>query len=164
MKNKKHQTIDNQSFSKLVYKFKAMSILRLLLVISSLYCTLIWGCQTSTPESTKNKPATELQLARATLDSCALFIPLWKEKMDSLSKINEFEALKIQNNLNILEENIQDLQQLCAIAPSSLGKAEELKNHFLQLSTQTQYVQALLASGKAIYAEHSQSFGKWKKE
>lgn len=140
-----------------------MSILRLL-AISSLCCILTWGCQTFTPESTKNKPATELQLARATLDSCALFIPLWKEKMDSLSKINEFEALKIQNNLNILEENLQDLQKLTALDLKSFPKTEELNNHLLQLSTQTQYVQALLASGKAIYEEHSQSFGKWKKE
>ena len=145
-----------------IYKFKTMSILRLL-VMSSLCFILTWSCQTSTSETSKSIP-TELQLARATLDSSAIFIPLWQHKMDSLSKINEFEALKIQNNLNILEENLQDLQQLTALDLKSFGKKEELNNHLLQLSTQTQYVQALLASGKAIYEEHSQSFGKWKKE
>lgn len=84
--------------------------------------------------------------------------------MDSLAKVNEFEALKIQNNLNILEESIQDLQQLSTLDLKSFQKTEELNTHLLQLSTQTQYVQALLASGKAIYEEHSQSFGQWKKE
>jgi hypothetical protein len=140
-----------------------MSVLRLLIIIP-IFGTLSWGCQTSTSESSKNNPPTELKLAQATLDSCAIFIPLWQHKMDSLSKINEFEALKIQNNLNILEENLQDLQQLTALDLKSFPKTEELNNHLLQLSTQTQYVQALLASGKAIYEEHSQSFGKWKKE
>ena len=140
-----------------------MSIQRLL-IISTLLGTLSWSCQISTSESAKNAPPTELQLARATLDSCAILIPLWQQKMDSLSKTNEFEALKIQNNLNILEENLQDLQQLTALDPKSFPKTEDLNNHLLQLSTQTQYVQALLASGKAIYEEHSQSFGKWKKE
>lgn len=140
-----------------------MSVLRLL-VISTLLCSLSWSCQTSTSESSKNNLPTELQLALATLDSSAIFIPLWQQKMDSLSKINEFEALKIQNNLNILEENLEDLQQLTALDLKSFAKTEDLNNHLLQLSTQTQYVQALLASGKAIYEEHSQSFGKWKKE
>lgn len=140
-----------------------MSILRLL-AISSLCCILTWGCQTSTSQPSKNNPPAELQLARATLDSCSIFIPLLQQKMDSLSKINEFEALKIQNNLNILEENLHDLQKLTTLDLKSFPKTEELNNHLLQLSTQTQYVQALLASGKAIYEEHSQSFGKWKKE
>ena len=140
-----------------------MSIQRLL-IISILLGTLSWGCQSSHSESSKNNPPAELQLARATLDSCAILIPLWQQKMDSLSKTNEFESLKIQNNLNILEENRQDLQELTALDLKSLRKTEELNNHLLQLSTQTQYVQALLASGKAIYEEHSQSFGKWKKE
>lgn len=140
-----------------------MSVLRLLIIIT-LFGTLTWGCQTSTSQSSKNNLPAELQLARATLDSCTILIPLWQQKMDSLSKINEFEALKIQNNLNILEENLQDLQQLTALDLKSFPKTEELNNHLLQLSTQTQYVQALLASGKAIYEEHSQSFGKWKKE
>ena len=140
-----------------------MSIQRLLIIIT-LFGTLTWSCQTSTSKSTKNPPPAELQLALATLDSCAILIPLWQQKMDSLSKINEFEALKIQNNLNILEENLQDLQKLTALDLKSFPKTEELNNHLLQLSTQTQYVQALLASGKAIYEEHSQSFGKWKKE
>ncbi|WP_421796030.1 hypothetical protein [Haliscomenobacter sp.] len=140
-----------------------MSVLRLLIIII-LFGTLSWGCQTSTSQPSKNNPPAELQLAQATLDSCAIFIPLWQQKMDSLSKINEFEALKIQNNLNILEENLQDLQKLTALDLKSFPKTEELNNHLLQLSTQTQYVQALLASGKAIYEEHSQSFGKWKKE
>lgn len=140
-----------------------MPILRLL-AISSLCCILTWGCQTSTSKASKNIPPSELQLAQATLDSCAILIPLWQQKMDSLSKTNEFEALKIQNNLNILEENRHDLQELTTLDLKSLRKTEDLNNHLLQLSTQTQYVQALLASGKAIYEEHSQSFGKWKKE
>ncbi len=140
-----------------------MSVLRLL-AITTLLCSLIWNCQTSTSESSKNIPPAELQLARATLDSCAILIPLWQQKMDNLSKTNEFESLKIQNNLNILEENRQDLQELTALDLKSLRKTEDLNNHLLQLSTQTQYIQALLASGKAIYEEHSQSFGKWKKE
>lgn len=140
-----------------------MSVLRLL-IISTLLGTLSLGCQISTSKPSKNNPPSELLLAQATLDSSAIFIPLWQHKMDSLSKINEFEALKIQNNLNILEENLQDLQQLTALDLKSFGKTDELNNHLLQLSTQTQYVQALLASGKAIYEEHSQSFGKWKKE
>ncbi len=140
-----------------------MSLLRLLIIIP-IFGTLSWGCQTYSSESSKNIPPTELQLARATLDSCAILIPLWQQKMDNLSKTNEFESLKIQNNLNILEENRQDLQQLTALDLKSLRKTEDLNNHLLQLSTQTQYVQALLASGKAIYEEHSQSFGKWKKE
>lgn len=140
-----------------------MSVPRLL-AISAFLGSLIWGCQTSTSKSSKNNLPTELQLAQATLDSCSIFIPLWQQKMDRLSKINEFEALKIQNNLNILEENRQDLQELTVLDLKSLRKTGELNNHLLQLSTQTQYVQALLASGKAIYEEHSQSFGKWKKE
>ena len=140
-----------------------MSVLRLLIIIP-IFGTLSWGCQTSSSESSKNNPPTELKLTQATLDSSSIFIPLSQHKMDSLSKINEFEALKIQNNLNILEENLQDLQQLTALDLQSFPKTEELNNHLLQLSTQTQYVQALLASGKAIYEEHSQSFGKWKKE
>lgn len=140
-----------------------MSVLRLLF-IATLLGSLFWSCQSSYSESSKNNPPTELQLARTTLDSCAILIPLWQHKMDSLSKTNEFEALKIQNNLNILEENRQDLQELTTLDLKSLRKTEDLNNHLLQLSTQTQYVQALLASGKAIYEEHSQSFGKWKKE
>jgi len=140
-----------------------MSVLRLL-IFSTLLGTLSLGCQTSTSKPSKNNPPSELLLAQATIDSSAIFIPLWQHKMDSLAKINEFEALKIQNNLNILEENLQDLQQLTALDLKSFGKTDELNNHLLQLSTQTQYVQALLASGKAIYEEHSQSFGKWKKE
>lgn len=148
---------------RLILKIKTMSVLRLL-AITTLLCSLIWNCQTSTSESSKNIPPAELQLARATLDSCAILIPLWQQKMDNLSKTNEFESLKIQNNLNILEENRQDLQELTALDLKSLRKTEDLNNHLLQLSTQTQYIQALLASGKAIYEEHSQSFGKWKKE
>lgn len=148
---------------RLILKIKTMSVLRLL-AITTLLCSLIWNCQTSTSESSKNIPPAELQLARATLDSCAILIPLWQQKMDNLSKTNEFESLKIQNNLNILEENRQDLQELTALDLKSLRKTEDLNNHLLQLSTHTQYIQALLASGKAIYEEHSQSFGKWKKE
>lgn len=146
----------------LIYKLNTMSVLRLLFISTLLILTPL-SCQTSTLKTSNSIPA-EFQLAQATLDSCELFIPLWQQRMDSLSKINEFEALKIQNNLNILEENLQDLQQLTALDLKSFPKTEELNNHLLQLSTQTQYVQALLASGKAIYEEHSQSFGKWKKE
>ena len=138
--------------------------LKRLLNISLILCSFLWSCQTSSSHSSTGKVPAELQLAEATLDSCATLIPRWQQKMDSLSKVNEFEALKIQNNLNILEENLQDLQQLTALDLKSFAKTEDLNNHLLQLSTQTQYVQALLASGKAIYEEHSQSFGKWKKE
>lgn len=140
-----------------------MSLQRLLASIM-IFCSLLWSCQTSSSHSSSNNAPAELQLAQATLDSCAAFIPLWQKKQDSLSKVNEFEALKIQNNLNILEENIQDLKKLLAQDLKILKNKEDEQNHLLQLSTQTQYVQALLASGKAIYEEHSQSFGKWKKE
>jgi len=140
-----------------------MSLQRLL-AITIFLGALLCGCQTSTSHSSQDNAPAELLLAQATLDSCAAFVPLWQQKLDSLSTINEFEALKIQNNLNILEENIQDLKKLLAQDLKILKNKEDEQNHLLQLSTQTQYVQALLASGKAIYEEHSQSFGKWKKE
>lgn len=140
-----------------------MSLQRLLASIM-IFCSLLWSCQTSSSHSSSNNAPAELQLAQSTLDSCAAVIPLWQKKQDSLSKVNEFEALKIQNNLNILEENIQDLKKLLAQDLKTLKNKEDEQNHLIQMSTQTQYVQALLASGKAIYEEHSQSFGKWEKE
>lgn len=139
-------------------------IFQRLLAFLFLLGSLIWSCQTSSSHSFHDNPSAELQLAEATLDSCTAFIPRWQQKLDSLSNVNEFEALKIQNNLNILEENLNDLKRLVAQDLRSLSSKEDEQNHLLQLSTQTQYVQALLASGKAIYEEHSQSFGKWKKE
>lgn len=139
-------------------------IIQRLLVVLLLSGLFLWSCQTSSSQTSVNNSPAELQLAQITLDSCIVLIPRWQKKLDSLGTINEFEALKIQNNLNILEENISDLKKLVAQDLKTLKNKEDEQNHRLQLSTQTQYVQALLASGKAIYEEHSQSFGKWKKE
>ncbi len=129
--------------------------------ISVLLCLLLWNCNTiSTKEKNWNK-VPEVVYAKSVIDSCNLYIPLFQIKQDSLSKVNEFEALKNKNNLNILTQNLDDLVQELEVDAKSLATEEELQSYLLRLNTQAQYVQALLASGKAIYEEHSQSFGRW---
>ena len=131
--------------------------------ISVLLCLLLWNCNTITTKEKNWNKVPEVVYAKSVIDSCNLYIPLFQIKQDSLSKVNEFEALKNKNNLNILTQNLDDLVQELEVDAKSLATEEELQSYLLRLNTQAQYVQALLASGKAIYEEHSQSFGKWKK-
>ena len=137
--------------------------LRLQFGVLLLLQLFLWSCNSLETKENAWIKAPEVEYAQRVIDSCNHYIPLFQLKQDSLSKVNEFEALKAKNNLTMLIQNLEDLMQQLGVDPKSLTTTEAQESHLLTLNTQAQYVQALLASGKAIYEEHSQSFGKWTK-
>jgi hypothetical protein len=122
----------------------------LILSVSALY-----ACR---PESNRQRASGEaaaLTQAQLCRDSCHAFLPQMQQAYDSLIVVNEFEALKIRNNLSMMQENLVDLENLLNAEPAQ-------KEALLpRMQSQVSYLYALMASGRAMLREDSQSFGEW---
>lgn len=82
-------------------------------------------------------------------------------RADSMMKMNEFEAIKIQNIINMMDENVVSLQKYKDTLTQSPDKITF--DRILPLSTtQVTYVNTLISSAEAILDNRSFSFGKWK--
>lgn len=84
------------------------------------------------------------------------------KRMDSLKPINEFEALKLENTLNLLNSNLNDLlvyrDSLDRMAKENLPA----ENIMVLAETQADYVRGLASAGNALLQNRSFSFGEWK--
>ncbi|MBK8516656.1 MAG: hypothetical protein IPL55_10360 [Saprospiraceae bacterium] len=83
-------------------------------------------------------------------------------RADSLKVINEFEAIKIYNNLNILDENVASLKLYRDTIIGITQETDAKHNLIVVATTQAEYVNSLIASGQAMLDNRSLSFGNWK--
>ena len=116
-----------------------------------------------------NRQPPELQAAsspflaelRSTLDSGDMVVARLTSRYDSIKPIDELDAMKTRNSLEMAADNLRMLASMTDSLASLPAGSSEWTSYEGQVRTQQDYVMALLASGKAILANNSQSFGKW---
>lgn len=118
-----------------------------------------------TPPADKQRPAEQGLVAKREqaiqyADTCRAFIARLQAAYEKAAPTNEFEALKIRNNRDMIESNIEHLEELLAQAAGDTPDSALSTS----LRAQVEYLRALIASGEAILSEDSQSFGKWQED
>lgn len=102
-----------------------------------------------------------LEEIRMTQDSAQVVIDLLDARYDSVAPINELDAMKTRNVREMALENLMILRSMTdSINESEIGSPDRSRQE-ANLRTQNEYLSALLATGRAILANNSQSFGKW---
>lgn len=119
-----------------------------------------FACETNTGKIANDEPS--YTAARQCADSCLAFLPKMMLAYDSIRPHDEWEALKIKNNHDITQQNLEELEHLLDSMEQMAPGSPERANFKAVVSSQTKYLYSLLSSGKAILGNHSQSFGKWK--
>lgn len=82
-------------------------------------------------------------------------------RSDSIKVTNEFEAIKIENILNMMDQNVMALQNF----KDSLthGRDHKIYDKIIHTAlTQDEYVNTLILSAEALLENRSLSFGTWK--
>ncbi len=105
----------------------------------------------------KDKQAADPVLSEAIswADSSRRLLQRLQVQYENLQAVNEFEALKLRNNHDMIADNLQYIEAFIASAGNDPEEAQA------QLLTQTEFLKALLAAGEAILNENSLSFGQW---
>lgn len=98
---------------------------------------------------------------RSTLDTGDLVVAQLNIRYDSILPHNELDAMKTLNTRDMASENLRTLASMADSLASLPTDSKGWSTYEGQVRTQQEYVKALLASGKAILANNSQSFGKW---
>lgn len=87
---------------------------------------------------------------------------LQKEKLASLPDSLQLEKLKIANNIDITEENVEKLVEL--LTDYKLKKSQKgakIEDARVELITQMEYVESLIEFGNAIVNDQGLNIGKW---
>lgn len=122
---------------------------------------LIISCKNKT--SNVPVPTKELHQMESSINQAVKVKKLLLARADSLKLINEFEAIKIYNNLNILDENVTTLQlYIYSLSYNQDLISDEYQNLMTLALTQSEYVNSLVSSGQALLDNRSLSFGNWK--
>jgi hypothetical protein len=124
---------------------------------------LLFGCQPKTePQEQAWAQHPIIAQAQRYADSTQSMLPLLLAKRDSIGATNEFEALKIMNSHNMIEENLSRLTALLDSlkSPAAIQDFDVYKQ---QVQIQTDYLKALYLSSNAMLKENSLSLGTWDK-
>lgn len=130
------------------------------LVLSALYLAACKDPSHQPPEL-EGPSSPILAELRTTLDSGEMVVALLSARYDSILPLNELDAMKTLNTREMAAENLRTLALMTDSLKSFPVDSQEWFAYEGQVRTQQEYVKALLASGKAILANNSQSFGKW---
>lgn len=123
----------------------------------------LFGCQPKTePQAQAWAQYPIITQAQRYADSTQLLLPLLLAKRDSIGTTNEFEALKIMNSHNMIEENLSRLTALLDSleSPAAIQDFDVYKQ---QVQIQSDYLKALYLSSNATLRENSLSLGTWDK-
>jgi hypothetical protein len=99
--------------------------------------------------------------AQAILDSGLVLKEMMMTRYDSSKVVDELDALKILNNVQMASSNMEDLEALIRQYQELEAGDPERADLIIQIETQREYLEALLASSQAILNNNSLSFGKW---
>lgn len=99
--------------------------------------------------------------AQAVLDSGMVLKEMMMTRYDSSKVVDELDALKIMNNVQMAASNMEDLEALLTQYQQLEAGDPQREDLIIQIETQREYLEALLASSQAILNNNSMSFGKW---
>ena len=132
-----------------------MKALNLICLLSAI---VLYACS-----SGDNTQAEDPMVARAqaVLDSGMVLKEMMMTRYDSSKVVDELDALKIMNNLQMAASNMDDLEALLTQYQQLEAGDPEREDLIIQIETQREYLEALLASSQAILNNNSLSVGKW---
>lgn len=89
-------------------------------------------------------------------------VNLQKEKLATLPDSLRLEKLKIANNIDITEDNVEKLIELLTdYKLKKSQKSTKIEDARVELITQMEYVESLIEFGNAIVNDQGLNIGKW---
>lgn len=89
-------------------------------------------------------------------------VNLQKEKLATLPDSLQLEKLKIANNIDITEDNVEKLIELLTdYKLKKSQKSTKIEDARVELITQMEYVESLIEFGNAIVNDQGLNIGKW---
>jgi hypothetical protein len=131
---------------------KALILMCLLMIVGLYACSTEDNARVEDPMVAR---------AQAVLDSGMVLKEMMMTRYDSSKVVDELDALKILNNVQMAASNMEDLEALLTQYKQLEASDPEREDLIIQIETQREYLEALLASSQAILNNNSLSFGKW---
>lgn len=125
---------------------------------------LVWGSCADNNTATDDTLPKELIEAESLIANSLEVLAKLQARHDSIVHVDELDAIRIWNNMRVLEENLDDLKARITEYKTSGPATSKNPDLLKDLKVQHEYVETLVASGEAILRGNSLSFGAWSEE
>ena len=130
------------------------------IIASLILICIVIACNQSKNEAPTSTDDRFAQVNVILEKSDSLVIAL-KEKVKTISKEDELGALKINNSIQMIEENVREIKvKMDALSKGAISEADS-KDHLIDILSQGDYIQSLCVAGKAVLSGNSQAIGTW---
>jgi|GEM_PF-6749328 len=128
-----------------------------------LFLGVIVACNQTKQDAASEKDERFAQVYEIIEKSDSLVLAL-QEKVKTLAKEDELGALKINNTIQMIKDNVREVKtKMAALSEGKIAEADT-KNHIIDILSQGDYIQSLCVGGKAVLSGNSQAIGTWVEE